>query len=177
MNLSIHKSYLSIVLITIFFLISIRCISEPSSTNDEHESNNIIIELDAFDIYQNGTCQIYSLGKRVMHYNENLRTYSISAGNRKGIWMIDENTGELLLIDPKSLNNTANFEYPLLIEARDKESQQLLFTEKISITVRIKNLDNYFENFGLPVSETIEIESEQKTFNILHRSLRDDITF
>jgi len=171
-----HKSF-QIIFPCLIFLISIHGISRSSNYNLPEqelklEFQEIFVELDAFEIYSNFTSNVYSVGLINESDLNRSTTYNIVAGNRKGIWKIDKTSGKLFLIGSNKLNNTEEFQYHILIELKDELSQHIISQKKVTITVQIQNIAEYFDFNGISDIKTEQGFSEEKTFNILLQSTR-----
>jgi len=160
------------------FLISIQGFSRnfndnPPEENIKLESHKLFIELDAFEIYNNFTSNVYSVGLIDKSSFNSSFTYSIVAGNRKGIWEIDKISGELFLINQDRLNNSEEFQYHILIELKDKLSQQIISHKKVIVTIQIKNIVDYFEINGTSDNISEKVLLEEKNFNTLQQPKRN----
>ncbi len=171
-NLYIKK--FQFLLPVLLFLFSIQVFSRNISDNQPekypgHDAQEISIVFDAFEIYNNFNNIVYSLGFIDEAESKSSAIYSIVAGNRKGIWEVDNATGKLLLKDPDVLNNTEEFQYRILIELKDRLSQHTISHKKITITVQINNITDYFEINGNSENVTEKVLLEEKTFNTLYQ--------
>jgi hypothetical protein len=93
-------------------------------------------------------------------------SFSIIDGNGKGIWDLDENSGEIILANPYRLNKVANFSYPLSIQVSDNSAQQLSSTAIATTHANINNLPEYSVNTILSSSSTRKLSDSNPTLKI-----------
>ncbi len=72
-------------------------------------------------------------------------TFTIEAGNGRGIFSLDEETGELSIVDPYRLNLIEYFSYPLLIKVVDDSPQALFSHAVFTLNLHIIGIEYFLE--------------------------------
>lgn len=95
-----------------------------------------------------------------------LVTYTCIDGNGKGIWGLNQSTGELYIADPLWLVMTENHTYPLHIEVMDDSPDQLTSIAVVNLEVNIPCLADGGQNILLSSNADEEILTNGKDYTM-----------
>jgi len=103
-------------------------------------------------------------------------SFTILAGNGRGIFELNENTGELFVISPNQLNLIEDYSYPLLVEVKDNSTQQLSATAVVTTYIQLINLTEYFDDIYGTSDVTDIADLKNETLKIYPNPSSNDIT-